>query len=466
MKKNILFLLLLLAFTSAKAQTLSEKIKLAYSQFASDDQLKYASISFSVLNTETGRSVFTTNENTGLAPASTLKVITSATALAILGEDYRFKTEIATNGDIVNGILTGDLVVKGSGDPTFGSDRWASTKKEQILKQVLFEIQKRGIQKIEGKIIADDAIWDSETLPQGWIWQDIGNYYGAATNAVCWGENQFELSFAPSKTVGAEVSIINKQEIYPFLNIINELKTGTSGSGDQVYGYSSPYSNNIYLRGSYALGLKKQIKFSLPDPALALSCDLHQYLSKNNIKSADYTTSRILKNQNLTFPNPKNTLHTILSPLLKDIIYHFNQKSINLYGEQLLRILGEKNGDDNIKKGISVVQQYWEKSNINLDKHSLNIIDGSGLSPADRVTSLSMAKVLFFAKKQLWFPAYYESLPTNNNMKMKSGTIGDVLAYSGYSNDQKLCFSLIVNNYYGSSSQIRQKMFLLLNSLK
>lgn len=465
MKKIIPFLFLLVC-ASAKAQILTEKLKPAFNKFSSDEQLKYATVSFTVLNTETGKIVFGSNSNTGVAPASTLKVITSATALAILGENYRFKTELATNGDIVNGILKGDLIIKGSGDPTLGSDRWPSTTKEQILKQILFEIQKRGIQNIEGKIIADDAIWDSESLPQGWIWQDIGNYYGAATNAVCWGENQFDLSFTPGKATGSPVAINNKQEIYPFLNVINELKTGSSGSGDRVYGYSSPYNNTIYLRGSYGIGLKKQIKFSLPDPALALSHDLYQYLLKNNIKSGDYTTSRILKSHAKTFLNPQTSLHIILSPLLKEIIYQFNQKSINLYGEQLIRVIGERNGDNNINKGISSLQKFWQQSEIALDKNSINIIDGSGLSPANRVSSISMAQVLLFAKKQSWFPVYLESLPINNNMKMKSGTIGDVLAYAGYSGDQKLCFSLIVNNYNGTSSQIRQKMFLLLNSLK
>ena len=98
----------------------------------------------------------------------------------------------------------------------------------------------------------------------------------------------------------------------------------------------------------------------------------------------------------------------------------------------------------------------------------MNIFDGSGLSPQDRITTLTMARILQSTKKEKWFSDFYESLPVYNDMKMKSGSINSVQAYAGFqtSNGRELCFSIMVNNYNGTGSGIREKMFRVLNELK
>lgn len=461
MKKLLLliFSFLLLGGSLVNAQTLNDKLNSAYSKFSVDEQLKYATTSLTVRNAETGKVIYSVNGEAGLAPASTLKTITAATALAVLGEDYQFETKISYSGNIANGILSGDLIINGSGDPSLGSDRFKSTTKDIILNKILAAIKSAGITKINGRVIADDAIWESQSLPQGWIWQDIGNYYGAQTSAICWGENEFELNFTPSKSVGESVSIRQLNSVYPFIDIKNELKTGVAGSGDKVYGYSAPYNPTIYLRGTYGMDLKKAIRFSLPDPAFAMAYDVSKTLDASGISVLGYTTSRVLDNKFSAF-NAKILL-SLNSPHLKDIIYHFNRKSINLYGEQLVRVLSKKKGAS-ITDGLDFIKKYWAAKGI--DSRSLNILDGSGLSPANRITSQSMSAILYQCKSQKWFNSFYASLPLYNNMKMKSGTIGGVIAYTGYHNN--MCFSIMVNNYNGSTSQLRQKVFALLNHLK
>jgi len=98
----------------------------------------------------------------------------------------------------------------------------------------------------------------------------------------------------------------------------------------------------------------------------------------------------------------------------------------------------------------------------------VNIVDGSGLSPGDRVTTLTMATILQSAKKEAWFQDFYKSLPVYNDMKMKSGSILNVLTYAGYQthNGRELCFSIMVNNYSGSSRSIKEKIFRVLDELK
>ena len=127
---------------------------------------------------------------------------------------------------------------------------------------------------------------------------------------------------------------------------------------------------------------------------------------------------------------------------------------------------GKPGNNPSTSNGVEVEQNFWK--NRGIDPHSLNIVDGSGLAPGDRVTTLTMATILQSAKKETWFPDFYESLPTYNDIKMKSGTILNVLTYAGYHTykGRDLCFSIMVNNFNGSSKAMKEKIFRVLDELK
>lgn len=458
MKKAFLLSIFCIAIISKSiAQSLNSKLASAFQKFIASPSLKYASVGFSVLDSKSGNVVFARDENRGLAPASTLKVVTAATALDLLGPDFTYETAVAYTGKIEGNTLNGDLIITGTGDPTLGSERWEKTSKAQVLNRILFNLQQKGIQKINGKVIADASAWDTQSLPIGWIWQDMGNYYGAGTSALCWGENAFYLSFRPGKTA---VELNKSSLTYPFLEIHNELSSGVAGSGDNVYAYSAPYTNQIFLRGTYAIDLKKDIGLSLPNPPLAMAYDVADFLNKNGFGNIGYQA----KIEGASIAG--YTLFKIQSPPLSEIVYWFNQKSINLYGEQMLRTLASKFGKSTSTiEGLRVLNNYWGKKGIS--EGELNIGDGSGLSPANRASTLAMAKVLAYARQQVWFDVFYKSIPLHNQQKMKSGTIADVLAYCGYAGEgQNLSFSIMVNNYQGSTTQMRQQLYRFLDSLK
>lgn len=470
-QKYLLSFLLCLCSPLVFSQTLKQKIQNAYEKFENDAQMKYGISSLTVLNSETGELIFAKNENTGLASASTLKTITAATAYHFLGKDYSWETSLGYNGTLLaNGTLNGDLIITGAGDPSLGSDRFDLTKSEQILKKWTDAIIASGIKNIRGAIIADDRLLGTQTMPGGWTWQDMGNYYGAGPSSLTWRENQFDLIFKPSSRIGEPAQLLETRPKMDYLKIVNEVKTGPAGSGDNVYAYSAPYSSVIYVRGTYGVDLKKDIAASVPDPALDLSITLFNKLKDLGIKvenGASTARERSLNKQDFAPVNKIINIHT--SPSLDKIIYWFNQKSINLYGEHLLKAIAQKDAKEiTTPSGVKVLKKFWfEYLAINQD--AINIYDGSGLSPSNRITSLAMAKILSSAKKESWFPGFYESLPIYNNMKMKSGSISDVIAYSGYqtnANGTPLVFSFIINNYSGSSSTARQKMFTVLNTLK
>ena len=469
--KNIFSFFLLLFVSSLSAQSLKQKIEMAYSRFENDSQMKFGISSISILNAETGAIVYAKNENVGLASASTLKTITAATAYHLLGKDFVWETSLGYNGTISsNGTLNGDVIITGAGDPSLGSDRYDQTRPELILKKWTEAIARSGIKNITGSIIADDRLFGTQTMPGGWTWQDMGNYYGAGPSSLTWRENQFDLIFKPANRVGEPAELIRTEPQMNYLKIVNEVLTGAPGSGDNVYAYSAPYSTVIYLRGTYGIDLKKAIAASVPDPAYHLAYQFLSRLKQSGISvEKDAVTARELSLNNQLFQAPSKIIDIHTSANLDKIIYWFNQKSINLFGEHLIKTIAWKEAKEiTTTNGARVLKDFWSKKEA-IDPDAMNIYDGSGLSPSNRITTLAMAQVLHSIKKESWFAGFYESLPVYNDMKMKSGSISDVIAYTGYqisSNGTPLVFSFIINNYKGSSSTARQKMFTVLNTLK
>lgn len=470
--RYLLSLILLVLFSFAQAQIpLSQKIKQAYDRFETDPQMAYASASLTVMNAESGEIIFSKNGNTGLAPASTLKTITAATAFYVLGTDFSFETRLAYSGKLLpNGILDGDLLILGGGDPSLGSWRYTSTQTAVVLQNWLNAIKASGIKEVKGRIIADDYLFGTQIIPDGWIWQDIGNYYGGGATALSWHENQFDVLLRPGTKVGEPVILNGVSPAMPYLKFVNEVKTGPAGSGDKVYAYCAPYGDLVYLRGTYAIDLKKPVSPSIPDPAFDAAYRLMDTLKVSGIKvQQGFSTWRRLNLEEGWVAKDYQLIHTQTSPKLADLVYWFNRKSINLYGENLLKAMALKQGANaETAEGAKVLKLFW-KTKLGLDPNSMNIGDGSGLSPANRITTMSMTQILQSIRKETWFGAYYESLPLYNEMKMKSGSIADVLAYAGYHTNakgEKLVFSFIINNYNGSTTAIRQKMFTVLDVLK
>lgn len=468
----LLSIIIFLTASFVQAQTpLWQRIRKAYERLEADEQLQYASASLTVLDAETGSVVFSKNGHVGLAPASTLKTISSVTAFHLLGPGFTFETSLAYTGSLSpSGILEGDLIIMGGGDPSLGSWRYEQTKPEVMKKYWLDAIKKAGIKEINGRIIGNDQLYGTQIIPHGWIWQDIGNYYGAGATSLSWRENQFDVYFKAGIKVGEPAVLIYTAPAMPYLKLINEVKTGPAGSGDKVYAYVAPYSDLIYLRGTYAIDLAKPVSPAIPDPAYELAFRLADTLQISGINvKRGYTSWRRLQLEQPWNAKDFRIIHSWSSPNLSALVYWFNRKSVNLYGENLLKAMALKQGRPvESAEGAGVLKQFW-KQKLGIDPNSLNITDGSGLSPANRVTTLTMSKILQSAKKEPWFAPFYESLPIYNEMKMKSGSIADVLAYAGYhtnSAGQQLVFSFIINNYSGSTAAIRQKMFTVLNTLK
>ncbi len=468
MKKLQFVVLFQLLVFVCLSQNIAQSLANAYQRFEADSQLRHAMSSLYVINAKTGEVVFDKNSQTGLAPASTQKIITAATAFELLGLGYSYKTFFYLDGSVKKDTLKGNLVIKGSGDPTLGSPRYAGRK--SVLETIVKIMALQKIKVITGDIIIDETAFDTNTLPDGWIWQDIGNYYGAGASALNWNENQYDLVLKPGNKENDDVEIIKTEPELQVYSLINELKTGPPKSGDNGYIYIAPYTVNGFVRGTVPAGNATfSISGSFPMPALQFLKEVESKFTESGVKlKGKARTSLEYKANRQQFKYSPNAFNFIISPPLDSIIYWFLQKSINLYGEALVKTFAyEKQGLGSTDSGVVIVKDFWKQKGI--DEEELNIIDGSGLSPQNRVTTHAQVEILKYAKTRDWFPYFYSALPTYNGIKMKSGSIRDVKGYCGYqkgSDGNEYIFSFLVNNYNGSSSSVVNKMYRVLDVLK
>lgn len=450
-------------WNAATAQPVREKLRAAVEKLQNDSQMKHAILGLSVWNSLTGEKVIEVNAQTGLAPASVQKTITSAAALEMLGPDYRYQTILGYDGSIEKGTLHGNLYIIGGGDPSLGSWRFDSTGGEQVLNGWLHVLRQNNILRITGDIIGHNGKWEGETLPGGWIWDDIGNYYGAGSSALNWHENQYDLILRSGNTIGDSVVITGTKPRLFGIQLESKLVSAAKGSGDNAYIYLPPLAERGVVRGTIPVDEKAfTISGSFPDPSRQLLAALHQKLDSVAASPARHWVSWARE-----LPTLK-TLQAYRSPALDSLNYFFMKRSINLYGEVFLKTIAyEKTGYGAMDKGLELVREFWKDRGI--EPAALRMSDGSGLSPQNRVTADALVKVLQYARGRPWFRYYYDALPVFNQMKLKSGTIGGAKSFAGYhtaKDGTTYTVAIIVNNYDGSASGIVKKMYSLLDELK
>lgn len=455
-------------FNESSAQPLTVRLNNAVQSLGADPQMKHATWSLVVADAGTGAILFDYNGQTGLAPASTLKVITSITAYELLGNDFRYETRLGYRGLLNDGTLEGNIVLQGSGDPSLGSWRYAGTGSEELLRQMGNALVAKGIRNVNGTIIADTAGWNNEPIPDGWIWQDMGNYYGAGSWKFNWNENQYDVILKSGRQPGSVVEIVSTKPVLAGVKLMSSLIAGPDGSGDNAYIYLPPFATEGVIRGTIPPAKESfSISGSLPDPAKQFASQLKEVLAKDkititgNIKPVEGPVAAVTGEK-------FQLLFSHKSPALDSLVYWFLRKSINLYGESLIRTMGLKQyGHASTKNGVEAVIEFWKKNGI--DAGALQLMDGSGLSPQNRITAMALVQSLQYARKRPWFRSFYDGLPVYNGMKLKSGSINGSRAFAGYhtaANGKTYTVAIMVNNYTGSASGMVRKMFFVLDYLK
>ncbi len=450
----------------------------AFERCRTDPLLLSSHLAFQVREVVSGNVTYDWNGNKNMVPASTLKLITTASAVGILGADFKFETQLAYTGtiDSISGTLNGNLYLLGNGDPTWGSFRYKTLP--QFFDSILVsQIKKLKIKKINGAIVVDASAFDQNPIPDYYSWSDMGNYYGTGAYALNVHENLYYLDLQPNGVNDSTVVLGTRPSLS--LDFANKIKTGQIGSGDNAFIYGGPFDNFRYLQGTIPAGKSIfTIKGALPNPPLYMANYIHQLIINQQVKidKMPFVTYEPITQK-------KNIIYQFYSPSLKEIITQTNHKSINLYAEALLKTIGYRVYRlGTINNGVKAIKAYWGKKNV--DFNNVNLYDGSGLSPANGISARVFTNMIHKMYNDKKFNIFFESLPVaaqsgtlsnlckgtlaSNNLRAKSGNINNVTAYTGYVKNKAgvlLCFSIIANQYSCDNSYVIKQFEKVLNAL-
>lgn len=448
-----------------------------------DADLKNASISFTAIDLANKVVIAELNPNQSLVPASITKLITTASALEILGPDFQFTTSLYYNGsiDTITKTLNGNIVIKGGGDPSFGSNRYEKFYGNFLNKWAL-TIKALGIDSINGKVIGDASCFNEQMIPATWVWGDLGNYYGAGASGLSIHENTCTIDFVSGSSSGDSTYISCIKPFVPDLEIENLVKSRNISTDESNF-FGGPYQNNKMVKGGIPLNCKDfSVKSSLPDPAFLASYELSNEIMSLGIGiSNSNSTSRLEKNVNAY--KSEFLLDAIQSPKLKDLIRLTNQFSINLYAEHFINQIGvNKYNIGDAESGTQAAMEFWKQKGIDVSGMYLN--DGSGLSRFNSFNSKQMVAILAYMKESINYESYFTSLPiagktgtiksiginsaADGNVHAKSGYMTRVRSYAGYcttKSNKEIAFTLMVNNYNCTPLMMKKKLEIIMIKL-
>lgn len=412
---------------------------------------------------ETRKIIYSKNAHKLFMPASNMKLFTTASALSLLGAEYRYETELYIDGEIQDSILNGNLIIRASGDPTI-SGRHYNGDALKVFRDWANILKNNGIKSINGSIIGDDNTFDDIGIGYGWAWDDLSYYYAAQVSALSFNDNCIDLYMMPSEQAG-DTAIISYSPETNYVKIINELITVPADSQKVIDFCRYPGTNKIRIFGTIPVDSDTVIDWAAVDnPTLFTLTVFKETLEKCGIAAKKVCDIDDLNSEISPYSQLK-LIHTHKSVPMSEIIRVINKSSHNLYAEQVLKTIGyemKRKGD--WESGISSEKKWL--SSIGIDAHDIFIVDGSGLSRHNMVTPFQIATVLREMRYHSDWEVFFNSLPIagvdgtiENRFKgsnalghvfAKTGYIGHVRSLSGYlfaKDGSEYIFSLMVNHY-------------------
>ena len=471
------------------AKTVPEKSKAQkyIESVASNDILRQASLGVFAM-TEGGKAIASFNQEKRLVPASTMKLITSGAAMHQLGPDFKFTTRIGYSGEIKDGILEGDLYIIGGGDPTIASKDSIALRRDALFAQWKGFLDKAGIQRINGQVIGDGRYFDGPIERDSWQYQDIGTSYGTGGDGLCFYENAIDMKVSHGATVGSPVNVMVSYPSLPWMKYNFGCKTGSAGTGDQLYMFTSEFAPYAEVRGTFAIDRQpKTEEFSNKFGAYTCAYYFSEYLRARGVEVsrgvADVRLGRIRSDLSSLVPGPYaakvddlKMIGMTYSPALKKIVRECLLKSDNFYAESFYRILGRRlHHSAQPDSCLAALTDVLKK--LGADPSGIRIDDGSGLSRTNYLSPEYFVKFLSAMMNGPVFGEYIETLgqpgdryyearlkgeseALKSRVHLKSGSMGGVRCFSGYiepsegSKADAIVFSIMTNNLTVSAGRV------------
>jgi D-alanyl-D-alanine carboxypeptidase/D-alanyl-D-alanine-endopeptidase (penicillin-binding protein 4) len=433
-----------------------------------DAILARALMAVHVVSVTDGRTVYELNADKLVMPASNMKLITIATAADRLGWDYRYRTTLEMAGSIERGVLRGDLVVTGSGDPSIGS---SDQRDAPLFLEWADALTRAGVQRIDGRIIGDDNAFDDAGIGAGWAWDYLTAGYAAPTGALSYNENVIVLRVSPGAEAGSPAAIFAGPPGSD-ISIANQVTTSAAGTTAAIELARTPGSAALIVRGQIPAGASTIVRTTtVQNPTRFFVEGLRLALATRGIT----TTGGAWDIDDVSVsPSSTRTLvaeHT--SEPLSTLAGYAMKVSQNFYGETFFKTLGRTTSRAGTADGGREVV-LAELESLGVPRDSVVMYDGSGLSRYNYVTARTLTTVL----RHVWMDErlrgpFVAELPVGGHdgtletrmkdaeldrrVQAKTGSINNVRALSGFvetASGEKLAFSMIANNYTAPNAAI------------
>ena len=423
-----------------------------------------ANIVLLVQDVTTGEVIDSYRSTNVAPPASVMKLLPTATALESYGEDYQFSTYIEHSGYIADGVLHGDLYVRGTGDPTLGSQKVGD---RNFLNKWVKAVKDAGIREIRGSVVADLSFFDADAVNPGWIWEDIGNYYAPGIYALSYMDNTMNVVLR-SGAVGSIAEVLYTVPEVPGVQFDNHIRC-TSIMHDGAFVHGAAYNYTRYLTGSVPSNQGSfGVQGDLPNPGLLLVQHFNKKLEDNGVSIT--AEPRYISETDGVKRTP---VYTWLSAPLAEIIKETNIHSNNMYAESVFRTFGANYTlPCTIHNAADYERDFWNRRGVNM--RSTRIVDGCGLAPQDAISAEALVQLLTYMYHSANKDAFYASLPVSGEsgtlrtllpgtelagrVHAKSGTIAATKNFAGYielPDGRVWVFAVMVSFGNGKAKQIQ-----------
>ena len=406
--------------------------------------------------------LFEHNADTLLVPASVSKLVSVAAAIEAVGWDYTFTTNLLASGPIADGVLRGDLIVVGSGDPSIGG------RGGDDLGVWVDGLRAAGIRRITGRIIGDDDAFEEPRPGAMWAWDDLGYTSGALYGALNFAENRMVVTVTPGAT--ATPATLSVEPFAIARPLTNRTMTVARGASQLLWPEQRPGETGLTIAGTISAGsAPAHVTVSAGNPTLWLVRALRSRLERGGIAVGgdavdiddlpmppDRTSARMV------FSHRSRPLSEIAEPLLKE--------SINIYAEAMLRLTTGATGERTNDAALAAIR--GRLATWGLPPDALQVVDGSGLSRRDAVAASTLVAVL----ERMFDPSgaspWMKGLPiaardgtldnrfkgtaAEGNLTAKTGTMSNIRSLAGYvrtRDGEPLAFAILVNNFEGTGAQ-------------
>jgi serine-type D-Ala-D-Ala carboxypeptidase/endopeptidase (penicillin-binding protein 4) len=445
-----------------------EQLRLFIDSSLADPRFRSAQWGVLIVDASRGDTLYSRNAGKLFIPASNQKLLTGAVALDLLGPAYRYGTHFAAGGAIADGVLQGDLLIRGSGDPSFSDAMQGDAMRP--LRAIADSLAARGVRRIAGGLTSAGDVFPAPALGFGWAWDDLDFPYAAGVDELMFNEGFTRLQIRAAADSGAPVTVITGPALtYPALRVRAYTasrgdSTARGGRGLRVY-HDSTALGTVIVEGAIAAGDSAERRLAFRDQQHAFLAALRESLTDRGI-AIDSSRFGAVASTTHGAPEPLGLpLFSLRSDSLGAILKAFEKPSQNQIGELLLRTIGLVGGTIGTpEEGARIVSDALRAWGAASD--GFRVRDGSGLSRHDVVSPETIIRVLDAMRRSPSFNVFRDALPiagvdgtiagrmrdtpAADNLRAKTGTLDMARSLSGYvtaADGRLIMFSILCNNW-------------------